>query len=191
VPDVPENEPLGHQDPAWSPDGKRLLVVQNGRASASRGAPVILEVDPATGESRPLTSPGYLSPSWSRDQRWIAATRTSGLGTDVVILDATTGAEVFRVTDEGNAWAPVWSPVGDAIAYFHEEGGIVDLRLARLEGTPPDWRVGETINLTDVSALEGSSRPGWFVPESELPPLPTSPATGPAATPGGAASGAP
>jgi dipeptidyl aminopeptidase/acylaminoacyl peptidase len=194
VPDIPENEPLGHQDPAWSPDGSRLLIVQNGRASAARGAPVILEVDPDTGEFAPLTSPGYLSPSWSRDQRWIAATRTTGAGTDVVILDSTTGAEVFRITDEGNAWSPVWSPVGDSIAYFHEEGGIVDLRLARLEGTAPSWRVPETINLTNVSALEGSSRPGWFVPENQLPPLrtpparpsPSAPATGPEEAPSGA-----
>jgi Tol biopolymer transport system component len=176
VPEVPETPPFGHQDPAWSPDGDRLLVVQNGRSSAARGAPVILEVDPVTGESEPLTSPGYLSPSWSRDQRWIAATRTTGLGTDIVILDATTGSEVFRVTDTGDSWSPVWSPVGDSIAYFHESGGIIDLRLARLEGSAPSWRVVETINLTEVSALDGGSRPGWFVPPSQLPPLPSAPA---------------
>ena len=76
----------------------------------------------------------------------------------------------------------MWSPVGDAIAYFHEADGIVDLRLTRLEGTAPEWRVGETINLTDVSALDGGSRPGWFVPEGQLPPLPTPAANSPAAT---------
>ena len=190
VPEVPENEPLGHQDPAWSPDGRRLLIVQNARASAARGAPVILEVDPATSEFEPLTSPGYLAPSWSRDQRWIAATRTSGLGTDIAILHAATGTEVFRVTDDGNAWSPVWSPVGDSVAYFHEEGGIVDLRLTRLGGTAPNWEVGETINLTEVSALDGGSRPGWFVPEAQLPPVPT-PASVPATSPEGGASGVP
>lgn len=182
VPEIPENEPLGHQDPAWRPDGRRLLLVRNGRATAARGAPVIVEYDPSTGESRDLTNPGYLSPSWSRDQRWIAATRTSSLGTDIAILDGRTGAEVFRVTETGRAWSPVWSPLGDAIAYFHEDGGIVDLRLVRLSGTAPSWRVEETINLTEVSALDGGSRPGWFVPAGQLPPLPTPAGSAPPAS---------
>ena len=172
-PDVPETAPFGHQDPAWRPDGGQLLIVRNGRASAARGAPVILAWDPRTGASTPLTSPGYLAPSWSRDQRWVAATRSTSFGTDVAILDASTGAEVFRVTDTGRSWSPVWSPLGDSIAYFHEEGGIVDLRLATLTGPAPAWQVGETINLTEVSALDGSSRPGWFVPSSELAPIPS------------------
>ena len=178
VPEIPATEPLGPQDPAWRPDGEELLLVRNGRATAARGAPVILRYDPATGESRPLTGPGYLAPAWSRDGRWIAATRTTSFGTDVVVLDGTTGAEVFRLTDTGDSWSPVWSPLGDQIAYFHEEGGIVDLRLADLAGTAPEWRVEETINLTEVSALDGGSRPGWFVPDGQLPPLPT-PSAGP------------
>ena len=182
VPEVPETAPLGHQDPAWRPDGRLLLVVRNGQATSARGAPVIVQFDLQTGLSTALTSPGYLAPSWSHDGRWVAATRSTSFGTDAVILDAATGAEVFRVTDSGDAWSPVWSPLGDAIAYFHEEGGIVDLRLARLTGAAPEWRVSETINLTEVSALDGGSRPGWFVPTSQLPPLPTTLPSSPAAT---------
>ncbi|MCU0505491.1 MAG: hypothetical protein MUE82_06910, partial [Chloroflexi bacterium] len=44
--DVPENPPLGHQDPAYSPDGKTLLYVQNAR-DGSRGAPSIWRWLPA------------------------------------------------------------------------------------------------------------------------------------------------
>ena len=40
VPKLSETAPLGHQDPAWRPDGKVLLYVRNGRDGA-RGAPVI------------------------------------------------------------------------------------------------------------------------------------------------------
>lgn len=191
-PDIPENAPLGHQDPTWRPDGRILLLVQNAR-DGTRGAPSIVRWNPANGRASAVTGPGYLAPSWSRDQRWIAATRTSNVGTDVVVLDAATGGEVLRVTDDGKSWSPVWSPAGDAVAFLHEQGGIVDLRMARLGGTAPAWQVTETINLTEVSGLEAISRPSWFVPAADLPPLATAPSSGDPSGPGGsgAPSGAP
>ena len=64
----------------------------------------------------------------------MAATRQTALGTDVVILDANSGHELMRVTDDDASWAPVWSPAGDGIAFLHIVGQTVDLRLARLEG---------------------------------------------------------
>jgi hypothetical protein len=55
--------------------------------------------------------------------------------------------------------------------------------------------VAETLNLTEVSGLEGVSRPGWFIPESELPPIPTAapsvPGSGGASPAGGSPSVAP
>ncbi len=193
-PDIPENAPLGHQDPAWRPDGRLLLLVRNAR-DGSRGAPEIVRWNPRTGNSSRVTGPGYLAPSWSRDSRWIAATKTTSLGTDIAILDARSGAEVFRVTDDGRSWSPVWSPIGDAVAFLHEEDGIVDLHLARLGGTAPSWEVTEIVNVTEVSDLSATSRPGWFVPPEDLPPLPTAPpslepstgASAPAAPEGGSA----
>ena len=44
VPDVTEIPPLGHQDPAWRPDGKMLFYVRNGREGA-KGAPIIYRWD--------------------------------------------------------------------------------------------------------------------------------------------------
>ena len=171
-PKLAENSPLGHQDPAWRPDGKLLLYVKNGRDGA-RGAPSIFRYDPATGRTIALTGPGYLSPSWSRDGQFIAATRSDSFGTNVVILDARTGAELLRLTDDGDSWSPVWSPKGDAIAFLHLQGQIVDLRMIPLTGTAPNWTPGQPLNLTEVSGLDGASRPGWFVPPDQLPPLPT------------------
>ena len=133
-----ENPPLGHQDPAWRPDGKLLLYVKNGR-DGTRGAPVIYRYDPATKKTAPLSPPGYMQPSWSPDGRWIAVTKTSTLGTDVAILDARNGTEVLRLTNDDRSWAPVWSPKGDSIAYMHIEGLIVDLKLIGLKGDGPGW----------------------------------------------------
>jgi dipeptidyl aminopeptidase/acylaminoacyl peptidase len=163
-----ETSGLGHQDPTWLRDGSYLLLVKNGR-DGTRGAPQIIRYNPENQRSFTVTGPGYLAPSPSPDLRYIAATRTDSFGTDIVVLDAATGAELLRVTDDDSSFSPVWSPAGDAIAFLHLDGMIVDLEMATLEGPPGAWTVGERISLTEVSGLDAASRPGWFVPASELP----------------------
>lgn len=189
VPDLGTNGVLGHQDPDWRPDGKYLVYVRNGR-DGSRGAPVIMRYTVETGKARALTSPGYLYPAYSPDGAYIAATRTSAYGTDVVILDGSTGQELLRVTDDGASWGPVWSPAGDGIAFLHIDGQTVDLRLAALDGTAPAWTVTETTNLTEVSGLEPVSRPDWFIPADQLPATPP-PSVAPASDPVSSSSIAP
>ena len=173
VPKLAEESPLGHQDPTWRPDGKVLLYVHNGRDGA-RGAPSIWRWDATKGKASALTGPGYLEPAFSPDGRYIAATKTSSFGNDLVILDASNGRELLRLTNDGSSWAPVWSPLGDSIAFLHIDGQIVDLDLVRLNGDAPNWTVKDVIALTEVSGLDGESRPSWFVPPDQLPaPSPT------------------
>lgn len=176
---VPEKAPFGHQDPAWRPDGALLYYVQNDRDRA-RGAPSIHRFNPANGKTSAVTGPGYLSPSWSPDGRFIAATKVSSFGTDIVILDALNGVELLRITTGDRSFSPVWSPAGDAIAYLHVEHGIVDLKLVGLSGAAPDWTLADPLDLTEVSGLDAASRPVWFIPADELPeptPSPTPLAT--------------
>ncbi len=170
--------PLGHQDPAWKPDGSRLLYVRNDRDGA-KGTPRIWMWNPDTGKTRAVTGPGYLHPAWSPDGRYIAATKTSAYGTDIVILDATTGAELQRLTDDGESWAPTWSPRGDQIAYLHVAGQVIDLKMTQLEGSGPSWTTKDAIDLTTAAGLDGVSRPDWFVPASEIPAPSTAPAESP------------
>ncbi|HEY4189789.1 MAG TPA: hypothetical protein VGM28_05145 [Candidatus Limnocylindrales bacterium] len=170
--------PLGHQDPAWKPDGSRLLYVRNDRDGAA-GAPRIYAWNPDTGKAKAVTGPGYLHPSWSPDGKYIAATRTSAYGTDVVILDAGTGAELMRLTSDGNSWAPAWSPRGDQIAYLHVAGGVIDLKMIQLEGNAPSWTMKDPIDLTTAAGLDGVSRPSWFVAASDIPTPTTAPAGSP------------
>lgn len=184
-PGLGQTQSLGHQDPAWSPDGRFLLYVRNAR-EGSRGTPAIYRYNVANDRSIDITGPGYADPSWSRDGRFIAATRTSTFGTDVVILDASNGAEVLRLTRDENSFSPVWSPAGDAIAFYRVEHGVVDLVLVPLEGTGPAWTAGEAISLTISAGLEAASRAAWFIPADQLPPLPT-PTAPPSAAPSGAA----
>ncbi len=175
--------PLGHQDPAWRPDGLRLAYVRSDRDGA-KGMPRIYQYNTETRKSAPITGPGYLHPSWSPDGRYLAVTRTTAFGTDVTILLARTGAELLRVTADGESWAPAWSPRGDQIAYLHVSGQVVDLRLAQLEGSGPSWAVKETVDLTTNAGLDGVSRPGWFIPADQLPASTPVPSAAPTASPG-------
>ena len=180
-----QNQPLGHQDPAWSPDGSTLLFVRNGR-EGSRGVPMLMRYTVSTGKVSTLAGPGYNAPSWSPDGRFVAVTRTDGLGTDVVILDARTGTELLRVTKDGRSFSGTWSPAGDALAYFHIDRGVVDLVTVKLVGSGPTWTLGETLSLTDAAGLDGASRPSWYIPPEQLPPPTPTPAPSVTAAPSGA-----
>jgi Tol biopolymer transport system component len=178
---LPETSHLGHQDPAWRPDGRFLLYVKNGR-ELTRGAPQIFRYEVATKKTRALTGPGYIAPAYSPDGSWIAATKTDAFGTDIAILDAA-GKEVLRVTNDAHSFSPVWSPAGDAVAFLHLEGTIVDLRLARLNSSTGRWVVTETVDLTKVSGLDGASRPSWYASPSEVPRPSSPPSSGSPAAP--------
>jgi TolB protein len=178
-----ETPPLGHQDPAWRPDGKLLLYVRDAR-SDDKGTPQIYAWSPATKTAKPLTGSGYLHPAWSADGRWIAATKTTAFGTDIVILDGTTGAEVLRVTSDGSSWGPAWSPKGDSIAFLHVNDQVVDLRLVMLKGVGPNWSLGDSLDLTSGAGLDSVSRPDWFIPADQLPAPTALPTALPSSTSG-------
>ena len=187
--EAPESPPLGHQDPAWSPDGRYLLYVKNVR-DGSRGAPLIMRYDTTTGKATAITGPGYTTPAWSPDGRFIAATRSTAFGTDVVILNARDGAELLRLTDAERSFSPAWSPIGDAITYLEFDAGVTDLWLARLDVSGTPVADGERLQLTVSAGLDPGSRPGWWIP-AELTPTPPPTTAPPTATAAPAASSAP
>jgi Tol biopolymer transport system component len=180
---VTEFPPLGHQDAAWSPDGQTLLYAKNGR-DGSRGAPQIFRYDMTTKKFQAVTGPGYEAPRFSPDGRYIAATRTSALGTDVVILDARNGNELVRVTQDAHSWGAVWSPAGDRLAYLNIDGGVTDLEEVILSGTAGRWDVSAPVALTVNAGLDGASHPDWFIPASDLPPPSVAPTATLSAVPG-------
>ncbi|HYK95640.1 MAG TPA: hypothetical protein VE011_07245 [Candidatus Dormibacteraeota bacterium] len=173
---LPETPPLGQQDPAWSPDGRSLLYVRNGREGAI-GTPVVYRFDLSTRANVALTGPGYLQPSWSPDGRDIAVTHLGSSGSDIVVLSASSGNELLRVTTDGRSSAPIWSPNGDAIAYLSTSSAVTDLDLVSIAGTAPQWTIGTPIALTELAGLDPGSRPSWFIPADQLGPTSTGSAT--------------
>ena len=178
--EAPESAPLGHQDPAWSPNGRYLLYVKNVR-DGSRGAPQIMRYDTTTGTSIVITGPGYNTPAWSPDGRYVAATRSTAFGTDIVILDARRGSELLRLTSGERSFSPVWSPIGDAVAYLEIEAGVTDLWLAPLDVTGSPVANGKPLRLTQAAGLDPGSRAGWWVPAALIPTPP--PTTAPTVAP--------
>ena len=184
-PELPENPPLGQQDPAWRPDGSSILYVLNAR-NGNAGAPAIWQYNLKTKKTTPFTTAGYTGPAWSPDGRYVAAVRTTSLGTDVVVLNAK-GAQVARVTTDGQSWGPTWSPDGTQLAFLRLSGVTVDLQLATLQrAANGDVSVVKIDPLTTFSGLDGNSRPAWWgpAPPSAAPPAPAaSPSAFPAESP--------
>jgi Tol biopolymer transport system component len=169
---LPENAPFGHQDPAWRPDGRYLLYVRNAR-SGNRGAPAIWRYEPATKKNVRLSQPGYTEPQYSPDGRYLVATKTSTLGTDIVVLDARNANELARVTTDGRSWGGAWSPDGTQLAFLHLDGSTTDLRVATIARGAGGLAVDEIEPLTEFSGLDPESRPAWWGPRPTPAATPT------------------
>ena len=149
---------------------RRCCTSGTARDGAQGRAAAIYRWDVPSEEEPPLTGPGYLEPVvlagravHRRDQDRQLRQRRGRSST------RRTAASCCASPTTAASWAPVWSPAGDAIAFLHIEGQIVDLRMAVLGGAPRTGRSPRRIALTEVSGLDGASRPDWFIPASELP----------------------
>jgi dipeptidyl aminopeptidase/acylaminoacyl peptidase len=159
---LPESSPLGLADPAYSPDGKLLAYVEEGR-SGGRGNPSIWLYNIGGRSTRRLVT-GYRGPSWSPDGKYLAVTRVSGDALDVAVIDAGNGRLIAQITHDGLSWAPVWSPAGDELVYMHMNGAEVDLNMVRIDTSGANMTFRIEPNLTEYSGLDGGSRAAWYIP---------------------------
>lgn len=146
-------------DPAWSPDGKSIVVT-----TYDTGVPGILvwPADRAGAGQRlsglPQGEP--YRPSYSPDGRWLVYTLRHEGKNDVHAYEIATKRDVALTTD-GRSWAGVLSPDGAWLAFLRERSGTIDLYAMELGDVLSGGRAKEPLKLTRGEGIDGSSRPSW------------------------------
>jgi dipeptidyl aminopeptidase/acylaminoacyl peptidase len=164
----------GHNDPEWSPDGRRIAFTMN-NARGATGAPRVAIFTCKTKKNctkgtQKILHPNYANPSWSPEGDWLAAEKTSGNGRNIVIISANRGVQRIALTTDGDSFAPVVSPDGDQIAYLHRDGVNIDLRVLTLDLSNGTITLVDDQPVTNDGAIDASSPPAWYIPEDQLTP---------------------
>jgi Tol biopolymer transport system component len=144
----------------WSPDGTAIYYVQNGLSEGSSSSRIV-RYNIAKKSTTRIGEKGLVQPAISPDGRWIAATRISARGTDVVILNAATGEVVLEITRTGKSWAPAWSPNGSQLAYLSANGSQASLNLASFSVAPSGIPNPPVILSPLRDPIDPNVRPAW------------------------------
>ena len=160
TPSLPQIAPFGHQDPVWSPDGKAIYYVQNGLSEGSSSSRII-RYNIAKNSTTRIGEKGVVQPAISPNGQWIAATRITARGTDVVIMNAVSGEIVLEITRTGKSWAPAWSPNGAQLAYLSANGSQASLNLASFSVAPSGLPNPPVIVSPLRDPVDPNVRPAW------------------------------
>ncbi|HEV8336556.1 MAG TPA: protein kinase [Candidatus Polarisedimenticolia bacterium] len=120
-------------NPAWSPDGKELLVATEGLTDpTSRSTRSQLwRIDVMSGEKKqiPMKQDDAVQPSWSPHGKRIAFWGLpAGTGKRVLYTVAADGGEATALNDDNFFnWCPVWSPDGKYLYFASDRGGSMNL----------------------------------------------------------------
>lgn len=147
-------------DPAWSPDGKTIVVT-----AYDTGTPVLL-LKPVDGGARATPLAGLPAgepyrPTFSPDGKWIAYTLRHDGKNDLHAFEIATSRDI-ALTSDGQSWNPAFSPVGSQLAFLRSSSFVIDLWIIDLGGVlttggPPKG----TQKITNGEGVDGASRPGW------------------------------
>ncbi|HLG05103.1 MAG TPA: CehA/McbA family metallohydrolase, partial [Gemmatimonadales bacterium] len=123
--------------PAWSPDGKELLLVSNRGHIWGSGGLWRMEARPGAPmrEVRDEETTWKARPDWARDGRRVAYSSYLGGQRNQLWLTTADGGDPFQLTYCAcDHTAPRWSPEGRRIAFISNEGGNPSLRVVSVPG---------------------------------------------------------
>jgi TolB protein len=125
--------------PAWSPDGKELLVLSN--RGHIWGSGTIWRMPAREGgsaqarEIRDEETTWKARPDWSRDGRRVVYASYFGRQWHQLWLMTSDGANPFQLTyGDYDAVSPRWSPDGRRIVYVSNQSGNTSLRIVEVPG---------------------------------------------------------
>lgn len=118
------------RDPAWHPDGRRLLF-------ASTAGPAALKLfDTQTAMVTPLAgSPTDRGASWSPDGKKLLFTSDRDGNPDIFVAEADGTAAVNLTRHPSFDADPAWSPEGDKIAFTSNRTGRFRLYMMKTDGS--------------------------------------------------------
>ena len=121
--------------PAWSPDGRELLLISNRGRIWGSGGFWRIEARP-NGREREVhyeETTWKARPDWSRDGRRVVYSSYLGRQWNQLWLMTAEGGDPLQLTyGEFDATAPRWSPDGRRVAYVSNEGGNTSLWVLEL-----------------------------------------------------------
>ena len=155
---VPLSQGSNLADPAWSPDGKTIVVT-----SYTLGNPRLLLV-PADGRaSVPLTTADgepYRA-SYSPDGAWLVYTLRHDNRNDLHAVEMSGTHKDIALTNDGQSWNGIFSPDGKQMAFLREKDGVIDLYSMDLADALTGGSPKSAIKLTRGEGIDGASRPAW------------------------------
>ncbi len=117
-------------NPAWSPDGTRIVCSENAVDGSTRTSypSRLFVVDVATGGTTPLDVGDAVQATWSPDGRRLAYWGVHhGYQRDVFTVSVSGGDPVAVTDDAFVDVAPVWSPTGDSLYFLSDRKGTFAL----------------------------------------------------------------
>ena len=123
--------------PAWSPDGKELIVIANRGEVWGSGGLWRMEAKPgaAMRQIRNEETNWKAHPDWARDGRRVVYSSYLGRQRNQLWLTTADGGHPFQLTEcECDYTRPRWSPDGRRIAFVTNEDGNVALRVVAIPG---------------------------------------------------------
>jgi Tol biopolymer transport system component len=125
-------------NPAWSPDGKEIVITTALIDGPNRGPDVgqLWAVNVATGQKRLIPNGGTdaVQPHWSPQGHRMAywGLRTGGQR-DIWTMPASGGEPVEVTNDLYVDWNPVWSPDGQYLYFVSDRGGSMNVWRVPIE----------------------------------------------------------